>query len=58
MIGGLLSDRAAYDYLPRSAAYLPPIDEMLALLRAAGFPDARRMQLSGGVVQLLLGTRA
>ena len=28
------------------------------MLREAGFSDAARMQLSGGVVQLLVGTRA
>ena len=57
-IGGLLSDRDAYAYLPRSMAYLPPPTEMLAMLRDAGFPDAERHQLSGGITQLLVGTRA
>jgi demethylmenaquinone methyltransferase/2-methoxy-6-polyprenyl-1,4-benzoquinol methylase len=57
-IGGLLSDRDAYSYLPASVAYLPPQDELLDLLRVAGFPDARRISLSGGVAQLLVGTRA
>jgi demethylmenaquinone methyltransferase/2-methoxy-6-polyprenyl-1,4-benzoquinol methylase len=58
MIGGLLSDRDAYAYLPKSMAYLPPPTEMLAMLRASGFPSARRLQLSGGVTQLLVGVRA
>jgi demethylmenaquinone methyltransferase / 2-methoxy-6-polyprenyl-1,4-benzoquinol methylase len=58
MIGGLLSNREAYSYLPRSTAYLPAPDELLSLLRAAGFPDARRLRLSGGITQLLVGTRA
>ena len=31
---------------------------MLAMLRAAGFPAARRLPLSGGVTQLLVGVRA
>jgi demethylmenaquinone methyltransferase/2-methoxy-6-polyprenyl-1,4-benzoquinol methylase len=57
-IGGLLSDRAAYSYLPRSTAYLPRVEEMLAMLRAAGFPDARRVALTGGVTQLFVATRA
>ena len=57
-IGGLLSDRAAYSYLPRSTAYLPAPDELLSMLRAASFPDARRRALSGGVTQLLVATRA
>jgi demethylmenaquinone methyltransferase/2-methoxy-6-polyprenyl-1,4-benzoquinol methylase len=58
LIGGLLSDRAAYAYLPRSMAYLPAGGEMLAMLRDAGFADARRLPLSGGIVQVLLGTRS
>ena len=57
LIGGLLSNREAYSYLPRSTAYLPPPGEMVRMLREAGFPDARRLQLSGGIVQLLSGTR-
>jgi len=58
LIGGLLSDRDAYAYLPRSMAYLPPPNEILAMLRAAGFPSARRLQLSGGITQLFVGNRA
>jgi demethylmenaquinone methyltransferase/2-methoxy-6-polyprenyl-1,4-benzoquinol methylase len=56
-IGALLSDGAAYRYLPRSVAYLPDRDVMLAELRRAGFPDAEHRQLSGGLTQLMLGTR-
>lgn len=56
-IGALLSDGPAYRYLPKSVAYLPPRDELLALLRSAGFADAIHEQLSGGLTQLLTGTR-
>jgi demethylmenaquinone methyltransferase / 2-methoxy-6-polyprenyl-1,4-benzoquinol methylase len=56
-IGGLLSDRASYAYLPRSTAYLPPTHELLATLRRAGFEDARRITLGGGVTQLFVATR-
>ena len=56
-IGALLSDRDAYRYLPRSVAYLPPRAELTAMLRAAGFNDAEHRQLSGGLTQLLSGTR-
>ena len=48
MIGGALSNRAAYAYLPKSMAYLPPPSELISMLRGAGFPDAERRQLSGG----------
>jgi demethylmenaquinone methyltransferase/2-methoxy-6-polyprenyl-1,4-benzoquinol methylase len=57
-IGGLLSDRSAYAYLPKSMAYLPAPERMVAMLREAGFPDAARAQLSGGITQVLTGTRA
>jgi demethylmenaquinone methyltransferase/2-methoxy-6-polyprenyl-1,4-benzoquinol methylase len=58
MIGGLLSDGDAYRYLPESLAYLPEPPELLAMLRGAGFPSARRLALSAGVTQLYVGTRA
>ncbi len=55
-IGALLSDGAAYRYLPKSVAYLPGPDEMVAMLQAAGFSDASHHLLSGGLTQQLLGT--
>ena len=58
MIGGLLSDREAYAYLPKSMAYLPPVAEMVTAVQDAGFPDAERVPLSGGIAQVLAGTRA
>ncbi len=57
-MGALLPDGAPYRYLPKSVAYLPPPDEMLASLAEAGFPDATHTQLSGGLTQLMVGTRA
>jgi len=57
-IGGLLSDPAAYRYLPRSVAYLPEPDEMFEQLRAAGFADVQRTLLSVGISQLITATRA
>jgi demethylmenaquinone methyltransferase/2-methoxy-6-polyprenyl-1,4-benzoquinol methylase len=57
-LGAALSDGAAYRYLPRSVAYLPPPASLVAMLATAGFPDARRQMLTGGVVQLLVGTRS
>ncbi|HSM66182.1 MAG TPA: ubiquinone/menaquinone biosynthesis methyltransferase [Ilumatobacteraceae bacterium] len=56
-IGAALSDGAAYRYLPKSVAYLPSPDEMLASLGDAGFADARHAQLSGGLTQLMVATR-
>lgn len=56
-IGALLSDGAAYRYLPKSVAYLPAPAVLVAMLRAAGFSNAKRELLSGGIAQLLTGTR-
>jgi demethylmenaquinone methyltransferase / 2-methoxy-6-polyprenyl-1,4-benzoquinol methylase len=56
-IGALLSDGAAYRYLPRSVAYLPAPEVMLDALCQAGFYAVERRLLSGGVTQLLTATR-
>ena len=56
-IGGALSDPAAYRYLPRSVAYLPAPDAMLSMVGTAGFGAVRRTMLSGGIAQLIVGTR-
>ena len=56
-IGGLLSDADAYRYLPRSVAYLPPPDEMLASLADAGFVAVERTLLTKGIAQLITATR-
>ncbi len=57
-LGGALSNRKAYRYLPRSMAYLPPPAEMASMLRGAGFPDAERLLVAAGIAQILVGTRA
>jgi demethylmenaquinone methyltransferase/2-methoxy-6-polyprenyl-1,4-benzoquinol methylase len=57
VIGGALSDRDAYRYLPRSMEYLPEPDRLVEMLRVAGFPDASRVALTGGVAQTVAGTR-
>lgn len=56
-IGALLSDGPAYRYLPKSVAYLPDRSILVEKLRAAGFADAVHHQLSGGLTQLMTGTR-
>ena len=66
-VGGLVAARsgaprerasAAYRYLPASVAYLPPTPELLALISSAGFTAVERHPLSGGIAQLLTGTRS
>jgi demethylmenaquinone methyltransferase/2-methoxy-6-polyprenyl-1,4-benzoquinol methylase len=58
LVGGLLSDRNAYRYLPRSVAYLPPEDDLLATIAAGGFDDVIKDRCSGGIAQLLTATRS
>jgi demethylmenaquinone methyltransferase/2-methoxy-6-polyprenyl-1,4-benzoquinol methylase len=58
LVGGLLSNPAAYRYLPRSVAYLPAPAELQARLAAAGFGDVDRRLLSAGIAQLITATRA
>jgi demethylmenaquinone methyltransferase/2-methoxy-6-polyprenyl-1,4-benzoquinol methylase len=57
-IGALLSDGPAYRYLPKSVAYLPERHLLVEKLRNAGFVDATHHQLSGGLTQLMVGTRS
>jgi demethylmenaquinone methyltransferase/2-methoxy-6-polyprenyl-1,4-benzoquinol methylase len=57
LIGGLLSDPAAYRYLPKSVAYLPSADDLVTAIADAGFSSVGRRLLSGGITQLLTATR-
>jgi demethylmenaquinone methyltransferase/2-methoxy-6-polyprenyl-1,4-benzoquinol methylase len=57
LVGSALSDAAAYRYLPRSVAYLPPTATLLGALRSAGFAAVERRTLSGGITQLFTATR-
>jgi demethylmenaquinone methyltransferase/2-methoxy-6-polyprenyl-1,4-benzoquinol methylase len=56
-IGGLLSDRSAYAYLPRSVSYLPEPERLVEMLQGAGLAAVEHRQLSGGVTQLLTARR-
>lgn len=57
-IGAMLSNADAYSYLPRSVAYLPSPEEMVASLGAAGFTAVQHRELTGGLSQLLSATRS
>jgi demethylmenaquinone methyltransferase/2-methoxy-6-polyprenyl-1,4-benzoquinol methylase len=57
-LGALLSDGAAYRYLPRSVAYLPSFPDLASLLYDAGFTDVRRHLMSGGIAQCVTATRS
>ncbi len=54
-IGGLLSDRAAYRYLPKSLAYMPEWAELKQQLETAGFVDIERRVFVGA--HLITATR-
>ena len=56
-VGGLLSDRRAYAYLPKSMVYLPPAAELMALLQEAGFEHVERLRRGLGAAQILTARR-
>ncbi len=58
LIGGALSDRTAYRYLPESVAYLPPAPVLRSMLIDAGFSAVGIRPLAGGLSQLVVATRA
>ena len=58
VIGGILSDKSAYSYLPASTAYLPTEGELRQLLLDAGFSGVNHHHLSGGLSQLITAPRS
>ena len=58
IIGGLLSDRNAYRYLPASTVYLPEPTQLRQLLIDAGFSGVNHRFLSGGLSQMVTATRS
>ncbi|MEE3332087.1 MAG: ubiquinone/menaquinone biosynthesis methyltransferase [Myxococcota bacterium] len=54
-VGGLVSDRDAYRYLPQSTVYLPPAEEIFALLAKSGFEQIAKHRLMLGAAQILTG---
>jgi demethylmenaquinone methyltransferase/2-methoxy-6-polyprenyl-1,4-benzoquinol methylase len=57
-LGSLLSNRAAYHYLPASTAYLPASDEIMLMLNEAGFSAVNHRRVMGGLSQQFLATRS
>jgi demethylmenaquinone methyltransferase/2-methoxy-6-polyprenyl-1,4-benzoquinol methylase len=57
VIGGVLSDRSAYRYLPASVSLLPGPAEFEEMARASGFGGLIRRRLGLGAAQLLVATR-
>jgi demethylmenaquinone methyltransferase/2-methoxy-6-polyprenyl-1,4-benzoquinol methylase len=57
ILGGALSDRDAYHYLPRSVAYLPQAPQLRTMLTEAGYATVGIRPLAGGLSQLVMATR-
>ncbi len=57
LVGGLLSDRGAYRYLPKSTAYLPAPEVLRTMLSGAGFLELEREVVLFGSAQILTGVR-
>ena len=57
-IGSLVSDRAAYHYLPRSTAYLPPSHDIVTMLNSSGFSAVNHRRVMGGLSQQFIATRS
>jgi demethylmenaquinone methyltransferase/2-methoxy-6-polyprenyl-1,4-benzoquinol methylase len=56
-IGSLVSDAAAYHYLPQSTAYLPASDEIVRMLNRSGFAAVNHRRVMGGLSQQFVATR-
>ena len=54
LIGRLLSDKEAYQYLPESLAYLPTPAELRGLLAQAGFEELEIQSFTGGAAVLFV----
>lgn len=58
LVGGLISgSRGAYQYLPDSVSRFPDQNELLTLMREAGFEEVTYKNLTGGIAALHVGRR-
>lgn len=56
-LGGLLSRRSAYQYLPESVQEFPDRQAFLGMMSAAGLAALRRIELTGGVAVIYVGEK-
>jgi len=56
-IGGLLSKRSAYQYLPDSVLEFPTAPEFEEMMREVGFSEVRSHALTGGIASVFVGVR-
>lgn len=57
-LGGLISQRSAYQYLPDSVLEFPEREEFAAMMEEAGFVDVKVHDLTGGIAAVHVGTKA
>jgi demethylmenaquinone methyltransferase/2-methoxy-6-polyprenyl-1,4-benzoquinol methylase len=57
-IGGLLSEKSAYSYLPASVERFGTPEAFTALMEQSGFVDVRLRRLTGGIAHLYRGEKA
>ena len=56
-LGGLLSRRSAYQYLPESVQEFPDRETFLAMMAAAGLTALRCIDLTGGIAAVYVGEK-
>lgn len=56
-LGGLFSQRSAYQYLPDSVLEFPDQETFKALMKEAGFSDLRHFDLTFGIATVYVGVR-
>lgn len=56
-LGGLISQRSAYQYLPDSVLEFPDRETFKGMMEDAGFSDVRVHDLTGGIAAVHVGTR-
>jgi len=57
-LGGLISQRSAYQYLPDSVLEFPDRETFKEMMELAGFVDVKVHDLTGGIAAVHVGTRA
>ena len=55
--GRISGDKEAYQYLASSIAAFYEPDTLMAMMRAAGFAEVRRVSLTFGIVSMYIGDR-
>lgn len=56
-IGGTVSDRSAYEYLPNSVKKFPDQNQLVEMFQEVGFENVEYKNLTGGIAALHIGTK-